>query len=226
MPLHEFPKLPGPPPALWGAAVFVVSVGIFTAYPTAGVFLGLNLAGLFLIFYQVFRGRPWTTKHERGFLLSSALVIMLALYGSYRTFGKLDLIFYQNFFLLPAIALYFSRRFFAYHYARLLALDYASTLGPEGKMDFAEMCRTKYRRKIAALPIAAELYKMVGEEAMEKGTEIKPYHIIAMQKYAHMLLYGEAKGLINEGEWFARKAHQLSVQLLIREEAEAQATMH
>jgi len=204
----------------------MVSVGVFTYFPRSDVFLSLNLASLLLIFIQVFRGRPWTTKHERSFLLSSALVIMLALYGSYRTFGKLDLIFYQNFFLLPAISLYFTQRFFVFHYNWLLALDYASSLGPEGKLDFADMCRTKYRKQIAALPVAAELYKMVGKEAMEKGTEIKPYHIIAMQKYAHMLLYGEAKGLINEGEWFARKAHQFSVQLLIREEAEAEATMH
>lgn len=226
MALKEFPKLPGPTPFIWWLAVFVVSAGIFTAFPTAGIYLGLNLINIFLLLFIVVRGQPWTTKVDRGFLLSSALVILLALYGTYRGFGRLDILYSQLFFLLPASAIYFAVRFHAYHYAWLLAMDHASTLGPEAKMDFAETCRTKYRKKLAALPAAAEIYKTVAKEALEKGADIKPYHIKAMQKYAHMLLYGEAKGLMNEGEWFAKKAQQFSIQMLVRGEVEAEATMH
>ena len=227
--LNEFPKLAGPPPIAWGGLAFFVSAGIFTIMPGPGIFLGLNFFNILILLFVVAKGRPWTTDVDRGFLLSSALVILLALYGTYRGFGRMDMLYAQLFFLMPAVAVYFAIRFFAYRYALLLALDYAGTMAPEAKMEFAETCRTKYRKKLAALPAAAAIYKSVAKEALKKGAEIKPFHVKAMQKYAHMLLYGEAKGLINEGEWFAKKAQQFSVQLLVRSEVDAEineATVH
>ena len=226
MGLKEFPKLPGPPPVAWGLTVLVFSVAVLSYFPTAGIFLGLNLINIALILFLIVRGNPWTTREDRVFLLSSVLVILLALYGTYRGFGKLDINYAQVFFLFPAIAVYFARRFYAFRYAWRLAVDYSDTLGPEGAVEFAELCRTRYRKYLAALSVGAEVYKTVAEEALKKDAEIKPIHIVAMQKYAHMLLYGEAKGLMGEGEWFAKKAHQLSMQMLNREEVEAEATIH
>lgn len=224
MMLKDFPKLSGPPPIIWGLGMLVASGLLLYFYPFQELFLAITIADVAMILVVVVRAGPWLTRHDRNFLLTTTLVILLALYGVFRGFDKLDFVYAYVFLAMPAMVYYYARRIYAIRYAWALAIDYSETLSLEGSMDFAEQCRRKYRKDFAALMVSAEVYKTIAEDGLRRGAEVKAIHIVAMQKYAHMLLYGEAKGLMGEGEWFAKKAHELSKKLLAQPSEEA--TLH
>jgi len=188
------------------------------------MFLGLNIVSVGLILFTVVKARPWLQPVDRNFLLVSSLVILIALFGLYRGFAKLGIEYAYLSLLFPAVIFYYARRIYAIRYAWATAIDYANTLNLEAMMDFAGKCRGEYRSELAALMVGAEVYRSVAEDALKRGSDVKPVHILAMQNYAHMLLYGEAKGMMGEGEWFAKKAHDLSKKMLGGPAGEA--TMH
>ena len=212
--LKDFPKLAGPAPWGWGLGMMAASSTIFYLFPNGEVFLGLNILSVGLILTTVIKAEPWLQPADRNFLLVSALVIIVALFGLFRGFDKLGIEYAYLCFLFPAVIFYYARRIYAIRYAWATAMDYAKTLGLEAMMDFAGKCRSDYGNELGALMIAAEFYRTVAEDALKRGAEVRPIHILAMQNYAHMLLYGEAKGVMGEGEWFAKKAHELSKDLL------------
>ncbi|TDI62202.1 MAG: hypothetical protein E2O91_02260 [Alphaproteobacteria bacterium] len=222
--LKDFPKLSGPPPWLWGLGMLSVSALLLFLLPTGEMFLGLNILSVGLILGVVIKAGPWLQTVDRNFLLVSALVILVTLFGLYRGFDKLDNDYAFLTLLFPAVIFYYARRIYAIRYSWATAIDYAATLGLEGAMEFAGKCRSEYGKELAALMIAAEVYRTVAEDCLKRGAEVRPVHILAMQNYAHMLLYGEAKGVMGEGEWFAKKAHELSKKLLAGPVGEA--TMH
>ena len=224
MGLRPFPKVFGPPPFVWGLAMLVWSAGALAAFPLELTFLAVNAFNLTLVLFLIARGEAFLPRFERNLLLATVVILVMALYGLYQGFDKTGIFMLHLFQVIPAVIFYAARRIYAFRYAWRAAIEYAATLGDEDQLLYADYCRTTYRRRLAALQVAADIYKAIAEEGLIQGMILKPIHIAAMQKYAHMLLYGEAKGLMGEGEWYARKAHELSLSLL--EESKIPATVH
>ena len=212
--MKTFPKLPGPHPVVWGLGMLaVLMTGIFM-WPQREVFLALNLAACGAVLAVIIRGHGVLQKGDTSFLLASNLFLILALYGLYRSFGQIDAWMIYGYSALPALLFFLGLKVYAFRYAWQQAIAIADTLEIDNMFDFAEQCRTKFRGEIAALAVAAEVFRTVAEDALKRGSRLRPVHIIAMHKYSHMLLYGEAKGNMGEGEWFAKKADELSKLLL------------
>lgn len=212
--MQRFPKLKGPSPLATGLAAVVASNLALLAAPGALSFLAINAVVLVAALVQVGQGMAVLKRSDSNLLLASVVVTLIALYGAFRTFSGLGAPFAHAFTLVPAGLLYLARRLTAFRFAVREALLYADRLGPEARLEFASACRTAFRKELGALPAAAVIFREIAEHGLEPGAFVTPLHIKAMQNYAHMLLYGEARGVRGEGEWYARKAKQMARKML------------
>lgn len=214
MAFGNFPKLKGPPPIIWAFLMLGWSQGILFLDLGATGFLGINLLNVSLILLTIALGQKVVPRFEQNFILISCLFLILGLYGFYRGFDKAEVYILQIGEVFPALVLLFSLRLYRTHYAVKKALEIAGGLIPEEKIGFADQARTTYKKYPGALHAAAEIYKEVAEEGLARYDRVLPIHIVAMQKYGHMLIYDEARGRSGEGEWYAKRAHELSLALL------------
>lgn len=212
--MQHFPKLRGPSPLATGLAALVAANLALLALPGAVTFLAVNAVVLTAALVQVGHGVGVLKRDDSNLLLASVVVALIALYGAFRAFSGLGMVFAHAFTLVPAGLLYLARRLVAFRFAVREALLYADRLGAEARLEFASACRTAFRKELGALTAAAVVFREIAEDALEPGAFVTPVHIKAMQNYAHMLLYGEAKGVRGEGEWYARKAKQLAKAML------------
>lgn len=214
MAFHRFPKMKGPPSFGLAMAMLGVSLGVLYFFPGDTLFLGLNFLNIALILFTVILGKPWVPRFEQNFILVTTLVITLGLYGIFRGFGKIETWFLQIFEFFPAIVFFYSMKLYRSHFAYKKALAMARGLILEEKIEFADNARTEFKKYPGALAAAAKIYKTVAEQGLYEAQEVLPIHIIAMQKYGQMIIFNEARGNQGEGEWFSKKANELSKALL------------
>lgn len=214
MAFHRFPKMKGPPPLVPALGMLGVSLGVLFAFPGDTLFLGLNFLNITLILITVILGKPYVPRFEQNFILVTTLILTLGLYGIFRGFGKIDHYFLQIFEFFPATVFFYSIKLYRGHFAYKKALAMTQKLILEERVEFADNARTEFKKYPGALAAAAKIYKTVAEEGLYEAPEVLPIHIIAMQKYGQMVIFNEASGNQGEGEWFAKKANELSKALL------------
>lgn len=214
MAFHRFPKMKGPPSFGLALAMLGVSLGVLTFFPGDTLFLGLNFLNIALILFTVILGKPYVPRFEQNLILVATLGITLGLYGIFRGFGQIETYFLQIFEFFPALVFFYSLKLYRSHFGYKKALAMAQGLILEEKIEFADNARTTFKKYPGALAAAAKIYKAVAEEGLYEANEVLPIHIVAMQKYGQMVIFNEARGNQGEGEWFSKKANELSKTLL------------
>jgi len=210
----KFPKPKGPPPLLLATAMVVGSLAALVYKHDDIIFLGLNALNVILILAVIVLGKPFVPRPQQSLGLVSTLLLTLALYGFFRGFQNIPPYVLQIFEFFPGLLFYYAYRTLQVFHTFRTALDYANGLVPDDQLDFAEAARTDYKKTPGALLTAATIYKTIAEDGLLRAPAVKPYHIIAMQRLGQMMIFNEAQGVSGEGEWYAKKANELSKKLL------------
>lgn len=224
MAFHRFPKMKGPTPFVVATGMLGVSLLVLFLFPGDTVFLGLNFLNIALILATVILGKPYVPRFEQNLTLVATLFITLALYGIFRGYGKIEAYFLQIFEFFPALVLFYSLKLYRGHYAYKKAIALIQDLILEEQIEFADTARTEFKKFPGALEAAAKIYKDIAEEGLLRAPAVNPVHILAMQKYGQMLIFNEARGHSGEGEWYSKKADELSKKLL--KHSEIPPTVH
>ncbi len=214
MAFHRFPKMKGPPAFVPALGMLGVSLLVLFLFPGNTIFLGLNFLNVALILFTVILGKPYVPRFEQNLILVTTLLITLGLYGIFRGFGKIEPYFLQIFEFFPATVFFYALKLYRAHFAFGKAIAMTKGFILEEKIEFADTARTKFKKYPGALEAAAKIYKTVAEEGLYEAREVLPIPIVAMQKYGQMVIFNEAHGAQGEGEFFSKKANELSKALL------------
>ncbi|HXV73773.1 MAG TPA: hypothetical protein VD713_03495, partial [Sphingomonadales bacterium] len=126
--IGDFPELRGGPPAAWGLTALGLGAGALILFPLGWTLLLGTGAILAVLLGNVVAGRGTLRKSDSSIILGAVVLLLIALYGAFREYGRLDPWAHYGLIAAAAGTLYAARRLWAFRFARRAALAFAGSL--------------------------------------------------------------------------------------------------